>query len=332
MTWERPRASTSHERVQVLILEDDKDWQDILSDIVVETGFQPITVDNLKIARMILHNQKIDVVVLDLFLKQKKGVPAQGPRLLKDVAKLHQSQELKKGPLVIVVSGSPQAPNVMKIITDYMAKGIVIGFLSKDDTFDEYEMQEKLLSVRHSMIPPIRLRLSQGDDLMDPSLLAMLALSVGTPFFTNVGASAGTIVGKYLGQQTILVLNRVFRGKITSPDDLQEDQLKAIATEQVSALTAQEVAALERETEESLRDLMNSRHFTVADLDDFYNGLGVHNESGMTPAQNLDYIRGTGERKNRANYLASWAYRHNKMGDLLALIRKEKPFLFEVVH
>lgn len=308
MIFERPEY--------VLILDDDEEWRQILSDIVKEVGFQPVVVNSLRLARDALKTQRFSLILLDLLLHKNKNALAQGAWLLEDVAA--QYRGLNRGPRVIVISGSTHSGHVIEKISHYTKEGIIAAFFFKE-TLDENKLREELLNIFNQT----------GDGMMDPSLLAMLALSAGVPFFTSVGETSGTIIGQYLGNQTRIILNRIFKGKIASPDDLLEDRLKAITAEAISAVTLQEKTTLTKEAERSLKTLMNSDHFSVDDLDDFYNELGVHTETGMFPVQNQDYLRGTGHRKNRANYLASWAFRHNKMGELFVMIQNEKPFLFD---
>jgi len=119
------------QQVRVLILDDEKPFRDILTEIVTDAGFIPIPVDKLKDAQNILRKMKIDIVVTDVSLQGAK----QGIWLLDDIRRMHE--ELKEGPFVIVVSGSDQMGlrETQLISVDY--REIVVAFFSKRDFIDK---------------------------------------------------------------------------------------------------------------------------------------------------------------------------------------------------
>ena len=137
MAVQGDRSEKHQQQMEVLILDDEEVWRNILTEIVDDAGFKPILVNTLGSARTMLQNRKFDIVVTDVFLQGAR----QGFWLLEDVLKIHQ--ELKEGPLVIVVSGSDRIglKETHTISFDY--RNIVIAFLSKEH-FNDGQMKAAL--------------------------------------------------------------------------------------------------------------------------------------------------------------------------------------------
>lgn len=164
--------------------------------------------------------------------------------------------------------------------------------------------------------------------MIDPfvSLITMWALSVGAPFFTGVGSAAGTEVGKYLGERTKSLLQRVIGPRIARPEDLQQKNLEDIIKQQASSVTLEEQAEIKMESARSLSQLMNLPFFLISDLNDFYYRLQIQFAAGMMPKDNPDF---NGDRNQKINFLVNWAMANDKLHLLIELIQKKKPFLFE---
>lgn len=131
------------ERVRILILEDEEVWRDILTGIVHELGHTPLATGDLQTARKTIKNEEIDIVVTDAFLRPGSVAPAEGLWLLKDVDEIHRKK--RKGPLVIVVSGSAELRmDEARQVLNYQAKGILTRLLVKHHAEFEEQMQDAL--------------------------------------------------------------------------------------------------------------------------------------------------------------------------------------------
>jgi nucleoside phosphorylase len=125
------------QEARVLILDDEEPFRKIITEIVIDAGFIPIPVDNLRDARKVINDGKIDIVVTDVSVEGAK----KGLWLLDDIRKMHL--KLKRGPLVIVISGSDLMGRreMQQITVNY--RDIVVAFFAKDD-FNDGQMVEVL--------------------------------------------------------------------------------------------------------------------------------------------------------------------------------------------
>lgn len=134
---------TYRQEVQVLILDDEQEWRDILKEIVREANFTPIVTDNLVTARNILQSSPITIVVTDVSIQGA----LQGFWLLNDILKIHQ--EMGEGPLAIVVSGSDQMGLWETQQLSVTFRNIVEAFFSKRH-FDDRQMINALKKAAES--------------------------------------------------------------------------------------------------------------------------------------------------------------------------------------
>ena len=82
------------ENSTILIVDDDRDILNVLTDILKFGGYQAISTENGEDAIKVLNNHKIDLVLLDLILRDMHGI-----EVLKQIVKKNPDQ------LVMMVSG-----------------------------------------------------------------------------------------------------------------------------------------------------------------------------------------------------------------------------------
>lgn len=116
-------------RNRVLIIEDEPVTAEMISMILEEQGFQVISLSDTSWARTKLHDQEVDLVLVDLKLKGEGG---------KSICKyIKRSNDLKNIP-VILVSGNP---DIQKVARDSGADGFIAKpfelnhFINKVQTF-----------------------------------------------------------------------------------------------------------------------------------------------------------------------------------------------------
>lgn len=65
-----PQPTVKH----ILIVEDDKDYRDVLTELLEEEGFKVLNAENGQLAMDLLKNTDVDLVLLDLLMPQMDGV------------------------------------------------------------------------------------------------------------------------------------------------------------------------------------------------------------------------------------------------------------------
>jgi len=59
---------------RILIVEDDKDYRDVLAELLVGEGFKVLDAENGQVGIELLKNTDVDLVLLDLLMPQMDGV------------------------------------------------------------------------------------------------------------------------------------------------------------------------------------------------------------------------------------------------------------------
>lgn len=116
MDWRRETiAESSHKTI--LIVDDEDDIREIVSDVVSKWGYQPIVARNGREALERFERNKIDVVLTDLKMPEMDGITL-----------LEEIKARDKKAVVIVLTGHPTIDSAIKAIKegafDYLTKPV----------------------------------------------------------------------------------------------------------------------------------------------------------------------------------------------------------------
>lgn len=132
------KEKPSQKQTTVLILDDHAGWLKILSNVVIELGFIPISVNSLHEAEDALRKTEINIVITDIFFDDID----QGIWLLHT---LHELEKEKRVPFVIAISGSDLMGR--KQTKALIASHMVVDFILKDE-FSKKQLQDALKTAR----------------------------------------------------------------------------------------------------------------------------------------------------------------------------------------
>lgn len=94
---------------KILVAEDEKALRNVLSDKLIEEGYDVTSVKDGSEALQILKEEKIDLVLLDIMMPETNGV---------DLAKSIQDlEEINPKPKIIVLSNKDDMETVSKVLT-----------------------------------------------------------------------------------------------------------------------------------------------------------------------------------------------------------------------
>lgn len=123
---------------KILVIEDDEGWNQVLSDILTEDGYQVDSVNNSVNARNLIKKNKYPITIVDLKLGSES--PDQGIDLLEYAHRVTP----KSG--IVVVSGYGDAERVR----DAFERGRAKAFIFKDG-FDPEKFRQKVRSLTSSI-------------------------------------------------------------------------------------------------------------------------------------------------------------------------------------
>jgi len=123
----------------VLFIEDDPQWQEILSDLLKTAGHQSFRATSIDTAMGFLQSkQKFDIVVFDLQLgtNEIRKNPFVWLDALQDGL---NSKKIQIPPIIIVTGTEISKPRVRQIFTSY--RGVVLDYFEKSNFDDQLFMQ-----------------------------------------------------------------------------------------------------------------------------------------------------------------------------------------------
>jgi DNA-binding response OmpR family regulator len=109
----------SQKSANILVVDDEKNWREALSDILEEEGYRVKAIENFDDALLEFEQSKYDLVILDIRLIDPDFFNVQGIELLKII------KGQKNPPKVVVLTGHPESIRG-DVQIDYGADALVL--------------------------------------------------------------------------------------------------------------------------------------------------------------------------------------------------------------
>ena len=135
-----------NDRRAILIVEDDRLWQDIIREPLEDEGYAVTVVDEYQEGRQALKERAFDLVILDLQLDESAPM-LDGERLLAHISQCYP------GTLCIVVSGHGD----IRVVRDAFKQYHVVDYIAKDQ-FDILTFIDLAKAALNSSVDPAALR------------------------------------------------------------------------------------------------------------------------------------------------------------------------------
>ena len=112
----------------ILIVEDDKDYRDVLTELLEQEGFKVLNAENGEVGMDLLKNTNVDLVLLDLLMPQMDGVTFYN----------HMRDTLKKNIPVIMLTN---------FVTTVRPEGVTDFIVKSNTSLDEVLKKIKMILV-----------------------------------------------------------------------------------------------------------------------------------------------------------------------------------------